>query len=217
MRKVTVIFVLLLLIVNRADAQQDLKARQLLEEVSKKTLSYKNISADFIFSMENREMNINEQNEGSLKMNGQKYVVDLPAIGVKVYSDGSTIWNYMKDGNQVTISNAGDQGNEFLNPSAIFNIYEKGFNSKLAGEKKEGNKNYYQIELTPEKQGSDFTKIIVKIDKAEMQLSSADFFSTDGNIYGVKIKNMDTDIDLPDSFFVFNTSEYKDVEVIDFR
>ena len=162
-------------------------------------------------------MDIDEKNEGSLKMNGQKYVVDLPAIGIKVFSDGQTIWNYMKDGNQVTISNTGDQGSEFLDPSSIFNIYEKGFISKLTGEKKEGKKSYYQIELTPEKPGSDITKIIISIDKAEMMVSSANFHSTDGNLYGVKIKKLDTDIDLPDSFFVFNTNEYEDVEVIDFR
>lgn len=207
-------FLLFVLLVN---GQQDIKARQILEEVSKKTRSYKNLSAEFIFSMENKEMDIDEKNEGSLKMNGQKYVVDLPAIGIKVFSDGQTIWNYMKDGNQVTISNTGDQGSEFLDPSSIFNIYEKGFISKLTGEKKEGKKSYYQIELTPEKPGSDITKIIISIDKAEMMVSSANFHSTDGNLYGVKIKKLDTDIDLPDSFFVFNTNEYEDVEVIDFR
>lgn len=207
----------LLFIVLWANAQQDIKARQILEEVSKKTSSFKNISADFIFSMENKEMDINEQNEGSLKMNGQKYVVDLPAIGIKVYSDGQTIWNYMKDGNQVTISNTGDQGSEFLDPSSIFNIYEKGYNSKLSGEKKVGNKNFYQIELTPEQAGSDITKIIIYIDKAEMMVSAANFQSTDGNIYGVEIKKLNTNIDLPDSFFVFNTNEYRDIEVIDFR
>ena len=207
-------FLLFVLLVN---GQQDIKARQILEEVSKKTRSYKNLSAEFIFSMENKEMDIDEKNEGSLMMNGQKYVVDLPAIGIKVFSDGQTIWNYMKDGNQVTISNTGDQGSEFLDPSSIFNIYEKGFISKLTGEKKEGKKSYYQIELTPEKPGSDITKIIISIDKAEMMVSSANFHSTDGNMYGVKIKKLDTDIDLPDSFFVFNTNEYEDVEVIDFR
>ena len=207
-------FLLFVLLVN---GQQDIKARQILEEVSKKTRSYKNLSAEFIFSMENKEMDIDEKNEGSLKMNGLKYVVDLPAIGIKVFSDGQTIWNYMKDGNQVTISNTGDQGSEFLDPSSIFNIYEKGFISKLTGEKKEGKKSYYQIELTPEKPGSDITKIIISIDKAEMMVSSANFHSTDGNLYGVKIKKLDTDIDLPDSFFVFNTNEYEDVEVIDFR
>jgi len=216
MRRISVIFVLLI-IGFWANAQQDLKARQILEEVSNKTRSFKNISADFIFSMENKEMDINEQNEGSLKMNGQKYVVDLPAIGLKVYSDGKTIWNYMKDGNQVTISNTGEQGSEYLDPSSIFHIYEKGFISKLAGENKKGDKNYYQIELTPEKAGSDITKIILFIDKAEMMVSSANFFSTDGNMYGIKIKKLDTDTDLPDSYFVFNTDQYKDVEVIDFR
>lgn len=216
MRRISVIFGLIL-IFFAGNAQQDIKARQILEEVSKKTLSYKTISADFVFSMENKEMDINEKNEGSLKMNGQKYVVDLPAIGIKVFSDGQTVWNYMVDGNQVTISNAGDNGNEFPDPSSVFSIYEKGFISKFAGERREGNKNFYQIELTPEKQGSDIHKIIIDIDKEALMVSSARFFSSDGNLYGVEIKKLSTDVNIPDTFFVFNISEYKDIEVIDFR
>ena len=55
-----------------ARAQQDPKAKQILDEVSKNTRSYKTISADFVFFMENKEMDIHEQNEGSIKLKGQK-------------------------------------------------------------------------------------------------------------------------------------------------
>ena len=39
---------------------------------------------------------------------------------MKVFSDGATIWNYMKDGNQVTISTIEDAGNELMDPSSLF-------------------------------------------------------------------------------------------------
>ncbi|NLB26840.1 MAG: hypothetical protein GX820_09145 [Bacteroidales bacterium] len=48
-------------------------------------------------------------------------------------------------------------------------------------------------------------------------VSSARFYSSDGNLYGVEIKKLSTDVNIPDTFFVFNISEYKDIEVIDFR
>jgi outer membrane lipoprotein-sorting protein len=216
MRKFLLILILLApwLVV---DAQKDVKAIEILEDVSKRVLSYKNISADFIFSMENKEMELDEENEGSLKMNGKKYVVDLPGIGVKVFSDGQTIWNYMKDGNQVTISNSADQDNELMDPASIFTIYEKGFHPKLKGESKEAGKLCYQIELIPENQESDISKVIVNIDKTEMMINSALFQSKDGNLYGIKIKKLETNLTLPDSYFVFNTNDYKDIEVIDFR
>ncbi len=80
-------------------------------------------------------MDIHEKNEGSIKIKGKKYVVSIPESGYQIYSDGTTIWNYMKDGNQVTISNIDDDSNELMDPANLFNIYEKGFKSKFVEEK----------------------------------------------------------------------------------
>ena len=199
------------------NAQENTKAREILEQVSKKTRSFNNISAQFVFTMENKEMDIHEKNEGAIKIEGEKYVVDLPAIGVRVISDGSTVWNYMEDGNQVTISDQEDQDSELMDPSSIFSIYEKDFKSKLTREKREGNKILYQIEMYPGKKEHDISKIVLYIDKANMMIDSADFYGTDGNLYGIEVNSMETNLNLPDSFFVFNASEYSDLEVIDFR
>lgn len=200
-----------------ANAQQDTRAKEILDEVSKKTRSYKSISADFVFSMENKEMEINERNEGTIKLKGQKYVVDLPDIGVKVFSDGQTVWNYMADGNQVTISNLEDGGSELMDPSSLFTIYEKGFQSKFAGEKTIGNSKYYQIELFPDTDEHEVSKILLSIGQSDKMIKSASLYGTDGNVYGIDVKKMDTQTEIPDSYFVFNVSEYGDVEVIDFR
>ncbi|MEE4285353.1 MAG: outer membrane lipoprotein carrier protein LolA [Mariniphaga sp.] len=198
-------------------AQQDTKAKQILDEVSKNTRSFKTISADFVFSMENSEMDINERNEGTIKLKGQKYVVDLPDIGVKVFSDGKTLWNYMEDGNQVTISNLEDGGSELMDPSSVFTIYEKGFQSKYVGEKTIGNEIVHQIELYPDSEEHEVSKILLSVGKSDKMIKSALLYGTDGNIYGIEVKKMDTQTELPDSYFLFNASDYGDVEIIDFR
>lgn len=217
MRKIFLMSVILFAALM-VSAQQDKKAKNILDEVSKKTQTYKTISADFIFTMQNKEMDINEKNSGTIKLKGKKYVVNLPDIGAKVYSDGKTVWSYMKDGNQVTISNIDDQSNELMDPSSLFSIYEKGFKSKYVGEKKEGNKIYDQIDLFPEKEDvQDVSKVTILIDESTMMIHSAEMYTTDGNIYGILVKKMDTDKDFPDSDFVFNPADYKDVEVIDLR
>lgn len=201
-----------------ASAQQDMKAKNILDEVSKKAQSYKTISADFVFTMQNKEMEINEKNEGTIKLKGKKYVVNLPDVGVNVYSDGKAVWSYMKDGNQVTISNIDDQSNELMDPSSLFSIYEKGFKSKYVGAKKEGNKIYDQIDLFPEKEDvQDVSKVTILIDKSIMMIHSAEMYTTDDNIYGILVKKMETSKDYPDSDFVFNPANYKDIEVIDLR
>ena len=218
MRKmVLVVLVLIAAYAGKVHGQQEDKSKEILEKVSEKARSFKSIAADFTFSMENKEMEIDEKNDGTIKMKGQKYLVELPNLGVKVFCDGATIWHYMKDGNQVTISNIDDESSELMDPASLFNIYEKGFKSKYIGEKNANGKAVYEIELEPDSQELDITKVNVLISKADMMIQSAQLFSTDENIYGIIVKHMDTTKDFPDSQFVFNAADYPDVEIIDFR
>ncbi len=196
---------------------QDAKAKQILDEVSEKTRTYTSIYADFTFSMVNKEMEIDEKNEGSIKLKGQKYCVQLPDVGVEVFSDGTTLWNYMKEGNQVTISDIDDESSELMDPSSIFTIYERGFKSEYVAEKKMGSKTVYQINLFPDSDEYDVSKIEVSIDKATMMISAATLHGTDGNLYGIVVKKLETDNNFTDADFVFNKANYSDVEEIDFR
>jgi outer membrane lipoprotein-sorting protein len=200
-----------------AQAQQDAKAKGILDQVSAKTRSFKTISADFSFSMENKAMSINEKNDGSIKLKGQKYFVDLPGAGIKVYSDGKTNWNYMKQGNQVTISTIDEDSGELMDPSSLFSIYEKGFTSKFVAEKTVGGKVVYQIDLFPDKKEYDVSKISIEINKTTMMIQSAQLSGTDGNMYGIIVKKMETNKDFPDTDFVFDAKKYADVEIIDLR
>lgn len=198
-------------------AQTDAKAKEILDQVSAKTKTFTSMSADFVFSMVNKEMDINEQNNGTIKVKGQKYMVSLPGAGLEIYSNGETIWNYMKEGNQVTITNVEDSGSELMDPSSIFSIYERGFRSKFIAEKKEGSKTLYEIELFPDSDEFQVEKIDVFVDKATMMLSSATLYGTDENLYGIVINKLETNKSFSDAEFVFDKSKHADVEEIDLR
>lgn len=214
MKKIFTLFFAILLfgIINA----QDQKAKKILEEVSTKTKSYASISADFTFSMKNIEMEMNEKNEGSIKIKGQKYIVILQDLGMKVYSDGTTIWNYMEEGNQVTINSVDSESSELMSPSSLFNIYEKEFDSKFIAEKNVSGKTLYQIEMYPNNEEYEVNKILVSIDKNTMFLHSAELFA-DGNVYGIEVKKLNTSANFDDSEFVFDSKKYPDIEIIDFR
>ncbi|MDX1286418.1 MAG: outer membrane lipoprotein carrier protein LolA [Draconibacterium sp.] len=206
-----------LLFVNVIWAQEDAKAKKILDQVSEKTRTFNSISAEFTFSMINEEMEINEKNEGTIMLKGQKYCVQLPELGVEVYSDGVTLWNYMKDGNQVTISNIDEEGSELMDPSSLFTIYEKGFRSEFVADKKVGNTTIHHINLFPGSDEYDVDKIEVYINKSTLFIHSATLHGTDGNLYGIVVKKLETNQNFSDSDFVFNASKYPDVEEIDFR
>ncbi len=200
-----------------ASAQKNEKAQNILEQVSEKTSSFQSLKADFSFSMKNKELDINENNEGTIKLKGQKYCIDLPSAGMKMYSDGKTVWNYMKDGNQVTISNIDEQGDDLMDPASLFSIYEKGFTPTSIKDATIGGKAVYAIELIPDNKGQDVSKVTVNIDKATLMIHSAVLFSTDGNQYGIEVKKMETNKSIPDSDFVFDAGKYPDIEIIDLR
>lgn len=217
MKKLGTILVLLLA-VQLVNAQSDAKAKEILDKVSAKTKTFKGMSADFVFSMVNDEMDIHEENAGTIKLKGQKYKVALPGTGYEIYSDGKTIWTYMKDGNQVTVTNVEeDNGESIDNPASIFSIYERGFRSKFINETQEDGKTIYHIQLFPDSDEYQVNKIDVSIDKATLMLDSATLDSTDGNLYKIVVKKMNTNADFPDTDFVFNAAKYPDVEVIDLR
>ena len=220
------VFIVAVLLTANLTWAQDAKAKQILDQVSEKSGAYKSIIADFIFSTENEEMDINESNEGTIKVKGKKYNLKMKGLKgsdqeadviLEVFSDGTTLWNYMKEGNQVTISDIEAEGNELMDPSSIFTIYEHGFRSEYVAEAKVGGKSVHQINLFPDSDEHDVSKIEIAIDKSTMMISSAVLHAMDENLYRIVVHKLVTDKDFPDTDFVFNKANYADVEEIDFR
>lgn len=206
---------LLFFIIPFTFAQEQEKAKEILDKVSEKTKSYKTISADFTFSMENLQEDISETNEGTILIKGNKYKVSL--MDVDTYFDGSVIYTYLTEAEEVNISEPDPEDEESLNPATIFTIYEKGFKYRYIGEKTENGKVYYEIDLYPENRDKPYSRIKLLISKDDMNLYSLRQVGKDGNNYTVIVKSMKTNIPIDDSAFVFDTAKHPDVDVIDMR
>jgi len=198
-------------------AQQDEKARQILDEVSEKTQACSTISVGFEYYMENQDEGIDEGYSGTIVMKGKKYHIDIGEIGLKMVSDGETVWSYMEDANEVTISSIDEEFTEIIDPTTFFTFYEQGFTTNYSGEKNENGKTLYQIDLIPETDEYDFSKISVAVDKGSMMVYSAVMTDEMGTRYGITTKKLELNIPVDDSIFSFNVSDYDDIEVIDFR
>lgn len=211
------LIIITVLIAASVYGQSDQKAKDLLERTSKKMQSFQTLTANFVFTMENSRMNIKEQNSGSLLLKGKKYQVQLPDLGMQVYSDGKTVWNFMSAANQVMITNAGDDSQGGIDPSAIFNIYQEGFTFKTIGDKQESGKTISYVDLFPDDKNAEFKKITVGVDVAKLMVHSLVTHGNDGNQYGIYVKEFKTDQNIADSEFVFNKAKYPNAEEIDFR
>ncbi len=198
-------------------AQQDAKAKEILEKVTKTTQSLASLDAKFSFEMNNKAENIKDKSVGSIVLKNKKYKLNIPQMGLQVTCDGKTIWTYMVNSNEVTVANLDESTDELMDPAKIFTIYEKGFNYKFISETVEAGVPVYNIELTPQKPSGDVQKIKLMINKQKMLIHGAVMTGKDGNTIIVAVTQLKTDGVYADSDFVFDSKKYKGIEVIDMR
>ncbi|MBC8005381.1 MAG: outer membrane lipoprotein carrier protein LolA [Verrucomicrobia bacterium] len=216
MKKLFIISVLFLMAAT-GYSQQDAKAKEILEKVTKKTQSLPSIEAKFTFEMNNKAENIKDKSSGTLVLKNKKYKLNIPQMGLEVLSDGKTIWTYMLNANEVSISSADDATDDLMAPERIFTIYERGFNYKYLGESTEAGVPVYNIDLMPQKATGDIRSIKLMVDKNKMLIHGANMIGKDGNIYNIVIQQYKTDGVYKDTDFVFDTAKHKGVEVVDMR
>ena len=198
-----------LLIALPAFTQTDKKARTILDEVSAKTKAYKTIRIEFTYKMENKAQNINDSFKGVLISKGENY--KLSFSGQEIFSNGKTIWTYLKDANEVQINNVSKEDDSFT-PNNLLSSYNENFKAKLLEETSK----QQVIELTPV-QKKNFNKVRVTIERARKIVSNITIFDKNGSSYTYTVNKFETDIPFTDSMFVFKTSEHPDVEEIDMR
>lgn len=198
-------------------AQQDPKAKSILENVTKTTQSYTTIQASFDYIMDNKEMGIHETNKGEILMKGNKYKLKLAELGLEIICNGKDVWTYTKDANEVSVSAMDSESGEAMNPSKLFTIYQEGFSYKFVEEKVIDGKASYIIDLFPQKKDMEYSKIRIQIDKSRSLIAKADMIGKDGNTYIIKVNDMKTNVPAADTVFSFDKSKYPGVEVVDLR
>ena len=200
---------------NNSLGKSDPDAKKILDNVSAKFKTYKTVKANFTLKIENSAGKLQGTKSGIVYMKGPKYRVTVS--DQEMYSDGNNIWSYDKSANEVQITKYDPSANT-ISPQKMFtNFYDKDFLYKLNSETRQGNKTVQEIELTPVDKTKPFFKVLVNIDKNSKNIMSTKVFEKNGNRYIYTVNDMQTNINLPESLFVFNAKDYPQVEVIDLR
>ena len=197
-------------------AQSEVKAKEILAEVSKKYRTYDVIKTEFSYTLENPQAKIKETQSGTLfvKSKVNKYKVILK--GQELISDGKNQWTYLKADKEVQLSEV-DNSSDALNPAKIFTIYEKGFKSVYTNDSKLNGKTLHNIDLTPLDAKRSFFKVKLQIDKLSKQITNAVIFDKNGNKYTYTIKTFMPNVKVPESTFAFDSKLYPGVELVDLR
>lgn len=200
----------------KANAQTDAKAKEILAAVSKKYRSYDIVKTDFTFTLNNEKAKVKETQQGTLyvKANANKYKVAM--TNQDLISDGKVQWTYLKNDQEVQISNVDNSG-DAINPAKIFTIYEKGFKYAYTGESKVGSKVYQMIDLSPTNTKKSVLKVRLSIDKISKQIANVIIYEKNGNTYTYNVKTFTPNVKVPETTFAFDAKKYPGVEVIDLR
>ncbi len=198
-------------------AQQDPKAKEVLDKLSQTTKSYKSIQIEFSFTLENKKSNVNQTNEGEVVLKGKSYRLFMPVFSMEIFCDGTTTWSYLTEAKECNISGVEEDDNGSLNPANVFTIYEKGFNYSYVGEENLTGKAVHVLDLFPVDKSREFIKVRLYVDKVKFQIAKAQTFNKDGNTYILVLKSMKTNMEFRDDYFKFDKSKFPGVEMNDMR
>jgi len=203
--------VALLAIVSLAGNAQDDRSKKILDDLSAKTKSYTTLKAEFSWTTEKKDKSKDTQ-EGKIQTKGAKYKLEIP--GHEIYCDGKTVWDFIKDANEVQVKDMETGSEDAITPTNIFTIYEKGYKYKFEGE----NATTQTISLFPmNPDKKKFHTIKLTIDKNKKQIVSVKVLMKDGTAQTYTIKSFVGSAAIADSDFVFNSKTHPGVSVEDLR
>jgi outer membrane lipoprotein-sorting protein len=192
----------------------DPRAEAILEGVTSKYKPIAAFRATFTYTLESSGSGAKESFPGELVVKGQKYRMKMGEQ--EVINNGTTIWTYLRDADEVNISNYEPEEDE-INPSRIFNVYKKGYKYLFNEEIREKGITYEVVDLVPENRNSQIFKIRLTISKKDKTLKNMRVFEKNGTRSLYSITKFTADDTVEDKLFAFDVSKHKGVEVIDLR
>jgi len=216
MKKIFGIFAIGLVFAGgQAIAQTDAKAKAILDGVTKKVNSLKTIKANFTLDLASANGKTKQSKSGTFFMKGSKYHINIQ--GQEIICDNKTIWTFLKETNEVQISNYNPAEQTISPNKLITNFYDKEYKYKYAGTRKSGTRNCDVVELTPINASKQFSKVEILVDKATNTIAGGSITEKNGNKYNYTISNFAGNSPLEDKLFTFDQAAHKGVEVVDLR
>jgi len=210
-----------MLIVSVSFAQvelvKDSAAKKILDAFSKKASQSKGVRIKFSYTTDNRQNDYHETQKGYIFLEGQKFKVIIPKT--EIISDGKTVWTYMKEDNEVTLSETDTSEVSIFNPAKLFTAYKHGFKYLLIGEETIDNVKYNVIDLYPEDtENNPYSIIRLKINKTTDEIYSVKTSGKSGIDYTFQVAEYKPNIAIPEELFKFDQSKYPaDIEITDMR
>ncbi len=187
-------------------AQNDPAAVKLLNKVSEKLNNYKNIYAEFKYSLNNKKAGVKQETKGKITIQGDKFYANY--MGIDDIYDGQKRYQIIHENEEINISSHKDD-DEFT-PNEIFSFYKKGYRQLMDIKQNIKGRAIQFIKLVPKDSNSPEKYILLGIDLKTNNIYNAIIVEKNGSIINLDITKFQTNQVLPAKLFQFKPNKYPD-------
>jgi len=188
-------------------AQDDTKAKALLNEVSQKVKDYKNITIDFKYVLKNSAENINQETRGDVVIEGNKYLLKI--LGVTRIFNGTTLYTISPEDEEVTISKDNSDDGNSITPNKMLTFYNNGYTAKMDIIQNVMGRKIQYIKLIPKDSNSDIKNILLGIDAQTKHIYNLIEVGKNGTQTTLTVNSFKTNEPISKSLFTFDKDKYK--------
>jgi outer membrane lipoprotein-sorting protein len=187
--------------------QDNEKAKALLNEVSAKVKSYKNIAIDFKYALENSSENINQVTRGDVTIEGDKYILNV--LGVTRIFDGKTLYTISPEDEEVTISSENTEDENTVSPSKMLSFYKDGYTYAMDIVQDVKGRKIQYVKLNPIDTNSEIKQVLLGIDAKTKHIYNLIEIGKNGTKTTLTVNSLKTNEPISKSLFKFDKNKYK--------
>lgn len=195
-----------------AFSQSGEEAKKILDQVSDKMSSYKNIYIEFDYILENKTEDVQQDMNGDVILQGDKYIVNF--FGSTQMFDGTKTYTIIPENEEVNISIADIDDNNTITPSKLFSFYKIGYTYKMDELKNIKGKKIQFVKLVPIDSNSEVASVLVGINNKTNHIYIIKEIGKNGTDTTLTVKKIKANQNLKDNLFLFDQNKYEDLGYI---
>ncbi|MDH5414529.1 MAG: outer membrane lipoprotein carrier protein LolA [Flavobacteriaceae bacterium] len=187
--------------------QEEAKAKQLLDEVSKKMNTYENIYVEFKYKLDNNEEDIHQETRGNVTMKGDLYNVNF--LGTNQLFDGKKVYTIIEEDEEVNISNGNADDEDTITPSKFFSFYKNGYTYSWDILQNLNGRKIQFVKLVPIDSNSEIQHILLGVDIKTNHIYTLIETGNNSTVTTLTISKFKTNQPLSKNLFKFDEGKFK--------
>lgn len=179
-------------------------ATQILDKVSATLNASGNVKVGFSLDVDGNS------GTGYIKLQGKKFIVNMG--GSITWFDGKTMWTYVKENEEVNVTNPTAAQVAKMNPYAFVSFYKKGYKASIG----KSTASVHEVILTGQ-DGSAYSSVVLEINKKTNLPQTIMLASAKGGSIKINCNSFLKNQKYTDATFRFNKKNYPKADVIDLR